>query len=309
MTPSAVNSELLDSRGNEVEAASPGTHLIASPLPTHLPPAGPADPVPFPPPDPAIVFTPKVSGEWTVDKVLATIPTGAPAENSSSPVPYFHLLERLKTTKREGWRRFGIARGESIADHMYRMAMISMLAPPSIRARVDLHKCLKMCLIHDMAESLVGDITPVDGVAKPEKSRREAAAMDYMTKNLLGSVWGGQGADVAKDIRDVWQEYEDSETLESKFVHDIDKMELVLQMVEYEKRAQKKLDLGEFSWVARQVSQPETKEWAEEVLREREEYWGGVEHLHGEKGVEGGITKDHVDASAAYYKGSGAPPS
>lgn len=244
-----------------------------------------------------------------MDKVLATIPTGAPAENSSSPVPYFHLLERLKTTKREGWRRFGIARGESIADHMYRMAMISMLAPPSIRARVDLHKCLKMCLIHDMAESLVGDITPVDGVAKPEKSRREAAAMDYMTKNLLGSVWGGQGADVAKDIRDVWQEYEDSETLESKFVHDIDKMELVLQMVEYEKRAEKKLDLGEFSWVARQVSLPETKEWADEVLREREEYWGEVEHLHGEKGVEGGITKDHVDASAAYYKGSGAPPS
>lgn len=28
--------------------------------------------------------------------------------DSSSPVPFFHMLERLKTTKREGWRRSGI---------------------------------------------------------------------------------------------------------------------------------------------------------------------------------------------------------
>lgn len=45
---------------------------------------------------------------WTVDKVLETIPTGKPVEGASSPLGYFHILERLKTTKREGWRRFGI---------------------------------------------------------------------------------------------------------------------------------------------------------------------------------------------------------
>ena len=60
--------------------------------------------------DPSVVFTPKIPGEWTVDKVLSTIPTGRPVEQSASPLPYFHLLERLKTTKREGWRRFDIMR-------------------------------------------------------------------------------------------------------------------------------------------------------------------------------------------------------
>jgi len=60
--------------------------------------------------DLGIVPTPKFTDGWTVDKVTATIPTGKPAEGSSSPLPYFHVLERLKTTKREGWRRFGIAR-------------------------------------------------------------------------------------------------------------------------------------------------------------------------------------------------------
>jgi putative hydrolase of HD superfamily len=45
---------------------------------------------------------------WSVDAVVAKIPGGAPETDSSSPVPFFHMLERLKTTKREGWRRFGI---------------------------------------------------------------------------------------------------------------------------------------------------------------------------------------------------------
>lgn len=277
------------------------------PLPT--PPLRSTAQLTTPVPDPSVVFTPKVTGPWTPSKVLATIPTGAPLEGTTSPVPYFHLLERLKTTKREGWRRFGIARGESIADHMYRMALISMWAPPALRARgLDMHKCMKMCLIHDMAESLVGDITPVDGVAKPEKSRREAETMDYITGGLLGNVWGGDGKSVAEDIRAVWQEYEDSETLESHFVHDVDKMELVLQMVEYEKRGERKLDLGEFAWVATRLVLDETKAWAEELLKEREAFWGKTEHINGTKGVEGGVAEGHVEKSAEYYAGSGGEP-
>lgn len=53
---------------------------------------------------------PTIAGPWTVEKVLETISTGKPVEGTSSPVGYFHILERLKTTKREGWRRFGINR-------------------------------------------------------------------------------------------------------------------------------------------------------------------------------------------------------
>ena len=61
-------------------------------------------------PDPAVVITPKISEPWSVDKVLDTIHPEPPAANTSSPIPFFHILERLKTNKREGWRRFGINR-------------------------------------------------------------------------------------------------------------------------------------------------------------------------------------------------------
>jgi putative hydrolase of HD superfamily len=157
---------------------------------------------------------------------------------------------------------------------MYRMSLISMFAPPALVPRLDLPKCMRMCLIHDMAELLVGDITPVDGVPKPEKSRRETEAMDYLTKRLLGGVAGGApGA----DIRAIWQEYEDSQTLDSHFVHDVDKLELLLQMIEYERRCDGRVDLGEFTYVASKVVLPEMKAWAQEVIAEREEFWRGKE--------------------------------
>lgn len=183
------------------------------------------------------------------------------------------MLERLKTTKREGWRRFGIVHGESISDHMYRMSILTMLAPTSLSSRINVPHCTKMALIHDMAESLVGDITPVDGVAKPEKSRREAETMDYLCSGLLGNVYGGLNG---QEIRKIWQEYEDSETLESKYVHDIDKMELLLQMMEYERSHEGRIDLGEFSWVAQRIELPEVKMWCDDLLKEREEFWASL---------------------------------
>jgi putative hydrolase of HD superfamily len=153
---------------------------------------------------------------------------------------------------------------------MYRMSLITMFAPPSLSSRLNIPHCTKMALVHDMAEALVGDITPVDGVAKSEKSRRESTTMDYFTKSLLGKVNGGM---TGKEIQDIWQEYEDGETLESQYVHDIDKLELLLQMVEYEREKDGQLDLGEFSWVATRVKLPEIQQWSAEVLKEREDFW------------------------------------
>lgn len=199
--------------------------------------------------------------------MLSTLPH-QPEENTTSPIPFFHLLERLKTTKREGWRRFGIE-GESISDHMYRMSVMTMLAPPELASKINIPHCTKMALIHDMAESLVGDITPVDkDITKTEKARREAAVMDYITTSLLGNVPGA--ALSAKQIMEVFQEYEDNVTLEAQFVHDIDKMELLLQMVEYERS--NKVDLSEFERVASRVQLPEIQAWAAQVVKERPIY-------------------------------------
>jgi putative hydrolase of HD superfamily len=144
---------------------------------------------------------------------------------------------------------------------MYRMSLITMFAPASLSSKLNIPHCTKMALVHDMAEALVGDITPVDGVAKSEKNRRESTTMTYLTTSLLGRVNGGL---TGQELQAIWQEYEDNETLEAKFVHDVDKIELILQMVEYERVHERKLDLGEFSWVSTRIEMPEVKAWSEE---------------------------------------------
>ena len=159
------------------------------------------------------------------------------------------------------------------------MSIITLLAPPALAGKLDLNRCMKMCLIHDMAESLVGDITPDDNVPKKVKSKREEDTMDFITKNLLGDVYGG-GA--GAELKAIWKEYEDSETLESRFVHDVDKMELLLQMFEYEKRSGGEIDLSEFLSVRRNVKLKEVNEWADQLMADREAFW---EEMGREKGI------------------------
>ena len=74
-------------------------------------------------------------------------------------------------------------------------------------------------------------------------------------------------------MAELWQEYEEGKSLESQFVHDVDKIELLLQMVEYERRAAGSVDLGEFSRVATRIELAEMRTWAADIFREREELW------------------------------------
>ena len=208
-------------------------------------------------------------------------------ESTTSPFAFFHMLEYLKSTKRQGWVDYGISDGESIGDHMYRMSIITRLCPPSLKEQLnlDIERCTMMALTHDMAEAVVGDLTPQqkekiehkDAYGKGEKSRREQATMHYIGEKLLGNVAGGA---MGKDFIGWWQEYEDSKTNNSLFVHDIDKMDLLLQMVEYERKRDGSLDLEEFTEVAGRIHLQEMKDWGEELLRERHQMWNDFER-HG----------------------------
>ena len=174
---------------------------------------------------------------------------------------------------------------ESIADHMYRMSIITMLCPRTLvdKLNIDIPRCTKMALIHDMAESLVGDLTPSQKeriekqYGKGEKSRREGAVMQYVGEVMLGNVDGGENGnktgDVGRDLIGAWQEYEDSKTNDSKFVHDVDKIELLLQMVEYERKGAGSVDLHEFTEVANRIQLEEVRGWWEDLKKERVDMW------------------------------------
>lgn len=58
----------------------------------------------------------------------------------------------MQTIPRTGWVKRGIAKPESIADHMYRMGVMSLLVQGD---KYDYGKCLKLAIVHDIAESKV----------------------------------------------------------------------------------------------------------------------------------------------------------
>eukprot|EP00271_Cylindrocystis_brebissonii_P008214 TRINITY_DN2223_c0_g1_i1.p1 TRINITY_DN2223_c0_g1~~TRINITY_DN2223_c0_g1_i1.p1 ORF type:complete len:231 (+),score=18.64 TRINITY_DN2223_c0_g1_i1:517-1209(+) len=96
-------------------------------------------------------------------------------------IDFLNIISQLKVQKRTGWVIRDVENPESIADHMYRMAVMALvITDPSI----DKDRCIKMALAHDIAEAIVGDITPHCGVAKAEKRQMEAAAMDKLEATL-----------------------------------------------------------------------------------------------------------------------------
>ncbi|KAG1316372.1 hypothetical protein G6F62_013547 [Rhizopus arrhizus] len=108
---------------------------------------------------------------------------------------------------------------------MHRMGIMAMLvSDPSINRE----KCIKMAIVHDLAEAVVGDITPHAGVSKEEKFTLEKNAMNSFIKTLGDT-------EMIKEIASLWHEYEDAKTSEALFVKDLDKFEMIVQAVEYEK--------------------------------------------------------------------------
>ncbi|XP_055809796.1 uncharacterized protein LOC129880015 [Solanum dulcamara] len=173
----------------------------------------------------------------------------------SNAIDFLTLCHNLKTTKRKGWVNHAIKGSESIADHMYRMSLMALIAGdlPGINRE----RCIKMAIVHDIAEAIVGDITPSDGVPKAEKSRREQAALTEMCKVLGGGMR-------AEEIKELWQEYENNASLEANLVKDFDKVEMILQALEYESEHGKVLD--EFFLSTAGKFQTEIgKSWAAEI--------------------------------------------
>ncbi|KAK3766360.1 hypothetical protein RRG08_044545 [Elysia crispata] len=149
---------------------------------------------------------------------------------------YMKFIGNLKKVERTGWVRHNVKHPESVAEHMYRMAMIAFALPSD--STLDRDKCIKIALVHDVAESIVGDITPSCGVSKADKSKMEEDATKH-----IASFLPGHGA---QEVLQLWKEYEYQSSPEAKFVKDLDKFEMIFQALEYEKAENRGGDLEEF---------------------------------------------------------------
>ena len=148
-------------------------------------------------------------------------------------------LQRLKRLDRTGWTLRGLPNGtESVAAHSFGGAVTAMLLADEIQARgtaVDIEKVLRMALLHDWAETRVGDMprTAVSYFGSEARRRAEIAAFADVVKEA--------GAGSAR-YRNLYVEYEARESLESLIVKAADVIDLLVQALALERGGARGLD-------------------------------------------------------------------
>jgi len=139
---------------------------------------------------------------------------------------FFQKVLELKNVPRQGWKeKLEIINPESVAEHSYSTTVISMIL--SDLEGLNTEKIIKMALLHDLAESIIGDIIP-GSITKNEKVRKENIAMKQILKNLPDKI--------AEPYFEIWNEYQKNSSQESKLLHDIDKLEMAFQAKFYQNK-------------------------------------------------------------------------
>ena len=98
-------------------------------------------------------------------------------------MPISTILEnvrKLKKIPRTGWVRAEIEGPESVADHSYEVALLVSIIADSLN--LDHSKLVRAALVHDLAESITGDIIKLEKTKEHENAERAAL------ENILDSV-------------------------------------------------------------------------------------------------------------------------
>jgi 5'-deoxynucleotidase YfbR-like HD superfamily hydrolase len=153
-------------------------------------------------------------------------------------INFFQKINRLKSLKRTGWLKKGVAFPESVADHTFRVALIAMILCPE---NLNKEKIIKMAIVNELPEAIVGDIITThenSNKYKKNKFKKEKNAVQELVKKLDKKT--------ANEIINLWVESEELKTKEAKFLKQIDKLEMAMQALEYEKLSSNQEKFDEF---------------------------------------------------------------
>lgn len=160
---------------------------------------------------------------------------------------------KLKTLPRTGWIESGVEAPESVADHSYRAALTAMILSDDMG--LDTCRVMRMALLHDLAEAEMGDITPL------MKQENHLEQENQVMKNILSRF----NEPLRQLYWRAWLEYQEKKSPESVLVHDADKIDMVLQAYEYQRKSPNdKLDRFWHAMVS-----PERKNIVEQIKERR----------------------------------------
>lgn len=150
---------------------------------------------------------------------------------------FAELIGRSKRIKRTGWVREQVKYSESVAEHSFRLIVLSTVLAPLLKA--DQNKLIRMAIIHDLGETETGDVVVERGLMKDLKARinKEKMETEFIEKEF-------HQFETQKEYGNLFCEMVQRKTKEARIFWQIDKLEMAIQAYEYEK--EQNLDLSEF---------------------------------------------------------------
>ena len=162
---------------------------------------------------------------------------------------FFKIAANLKTIPRQGWiEKTGIKNPESVADHVFVTSIMTMVLGDYLK--INTEKIIRMVLLHDLAESITGDLTP-DQISKREKIELENKTI----KNILEKL----PEDLEENYLHLWKEYVENKSIESQLLHEIDKLEMAFQATIYAKNFENKSFSSFLESANKAIKNPELK--------------------------------------------------
>ncbi len=162
--------------------------------------------------------------------------------SSKQFVEFQEKVGTLKHLRRTGWVVRGVPQAETVGSHSWRMALMALQKEAEIKSwGADIDHVIEMCLVHDIAEAVVGDIIPEHHQTTNKKiSKEEKKVLESKTIDELA-----QKFDFPK-LKVLFDEYEEQTTSEAKVVKNLDKLDMLLQAYEYTLMYPQIERLGEF---------------------------------------------------------------
>lgn len=140
-------------------------------------------------------------------------------------VNYYVICNKLKNIIRTGWKDWNVKkeRLESVAEHIFGTQMLAIAMKSEYQYDVDIMKVIFMLAIHELGETIIGDLTQFQ-ISKEEKIKIEHDAVKEILSNLLEE----------KQIEELFLEFDSHKTKEAIFAYQCDKLECDLQSKLYD---------------------------------------------------------------------------
>lgn len=173
-------------------------------------------------------------------------------------IKFFLEVGKLKTTKRRGWVLREVKDPETVADHAFRLLVLVWVLGRG--TKLNLKRLMKLATVHSLSAIYIDYISPYDKLLST-KSKKELLhkypALELRApitqkgkivkqrfveeKRVMNKILKELPDGTKNEIYSLWMDFQENTSKEAKFVKVLDRIENLLQALEYKDELKKEL--------------------------------------------------------------------